>query len=257
MPLIDRLTGHLADAGNPYPALNLLEASLAWSRTHARSPLPAELISDLEAMFGARVVQAEAQTLVDMGALQAAAAGFGLHPQACEPVLRIVDAYREQMRLALDGPDATAGEFALRLAGYLAKQVPGVEVFASRRCRRGAVHEFAWQGARYRLQTAISFVWLPAVVAELVEEKVYLALLGPFSAQRWQILHKYYVHPQFRRLTACFDPWTRQKMNVSRGGLFVYLDWFFRDAYGLKFKIPPDFSLALQHLGLLRFNDER
>ena len=57
--------------------------------------------------------------------------------------------------------------------------------------------------------------------------------------------------------TACYDPWYRQKMNISRGGLFAYVDWFFRDAYGLKFFIPLEFSLAPQDFGLLRFNDEK
>src|SRR5680860_934047 len=60
----------------------------------------------------------------------------------------------------------------------------------------------------------------------------------------------------FWPFTAYLDPWHCRTMNISRGGLFTYFAWFFRDVYGLKFYIPEEFSRSLQSMGLLRWNDE-
>jgi hypothetical protein len=108
--------------------------------------------------------------------------------------------------------------------------------------------------AFYEKQDKIKIVW-PRI--ETAEENRFLALIGPFAALGWQAMIQYYACPSFRRFTACFDPWHRWKMNINRGGLFTYFDWFFRDVYGLKFIIPEEFALSLQDMGLLRRNDER
>jgi len=46
-------------------------------------------------------------------------------------------------------------------------------------------------------------------------------------------------------------------MNISKGGLFAWVDWYFRDIHKGRFMIPGAFSQVLMDLGLMRYNDEK
>jgi hypothetical protein len=239
MALIENLADYL-EKENPFPALNLLEAALVCRR--------------MPGQFDQHIVEQEIRGLSDIGALRRTANGIMLHPEALDPVAGLLNQYKKHLRLSFGSREETAESFLSQLTSYLAEQVPEMMSTAS---QDGLVHEICWQAKKYRLQIALSPAWLPAVAEDLAREQVYLAVFGPFAAQKWNIMHRYYTHPEFRNFTGYFDPWQRLKMNISRGGLFTYFDWFFRDVYGLKFFIPEEFSLALQNFGLLRYNDEK
>jgi len=238
---------------NPYPCLNLLEAAVVCCRRKDNKTIPAALLMDL-AVSGPETAEAEAENLAGLGVLFRTEQGLLLNPQALPNVSELLNQLKNNLQLSLGREEETAEEFMLKLVSYLQEAVPSLIVAES---ADNGEFSLLWQEKKYRLQLALSPVWLPAAAEEASREQTYLALFGPFAAQNWLIMLKYYSYPEFRNFTAYFDPWYRQKMNISRGGLFTFFDWFFRDVYGLKFFIPREFSLALQNMGLLRYNDER
>lgn len=250
-------TEHLEDyleKGNPYPCLNLLESALVCTGRRRGKTIPQPLMEDLCAIFGREEMEAERENLTGMGFLRGTEEGLVLCPECEEPVSGLLDRLKANMRLTLSGDEVTAGAFLGRLASYLQEEVSGL-ILTETFCNGGFAAR--WQERDYRVEPAFSPAWLPAAAEEAAEESRFLALIGPFAALGWQTMTKYYAYPSFRRFTAYFDPWHRRTMNISRGGLFTYFDWFFRDVYGLKFFIPEEFSRALHDMGLLRWNDER
>jgi len=250
-------TEHLEDyleEEKPYPCLNLLESALVCAGRREGKTIPEPLMEDLYAIFGREQMEAERENLTGMGILRGTEEGFLLCPECVEPVSGLLDRLKGNMRLTLSGGEVTAGAFLGRLASYLQEEVSGLiltETFGS------GGFAARWHEREYRVEPAFSPAWLPAAAEEAAEENRFLALIGPFAALGWQTMIKYYAYPPFRRFTAYFDPWHRRTMNISRGGLFTYFDWFFRDVYGLKFSIPEEFARSLHNMGLLRRNDER
>lgn len=253
MLAMDRLAVYL-EGGDPYPCLSLLESALVWAGLGEGKTIPGPLMRDLYATSGREKIEAERENLINMEILRTNEEGFLLCPEYEEPVAGLLGRLKENIRLSLAGREVIAGAFLDRLASYLQEEVfgliltepPGNGGFTAR-----------WQERDYRVALAFSPAWLPAAAEATAGENRFLALVGPFAALGWQTMIKYYACPPFRRFTAYFDPWHCQKMNISRGGLFTYFDWFFRDVYGLKFFIPEAFSHSLHDMGLLRWNDER
>ncbi len=238
---------------NPYPSLNIMESAMVCSKRPDRI-IPGPLLDDLAAMFGRKTVEEEIENLEEMGALIRAERGFSSDAGALPSVTELMEAYKKEMKLELAGKELTAGVFLDELAGYLKREVPFVNVAEN---ADGTSYLLTWKEERYTLQLAFSPAWLPAAAEEAAADRSYIAVFGPFAAQNWSVMFPYYKYPEFRTFTAYYDPWQRQKLNISRGGLFTWFDWFFRDSYGLKFFIPDEFTRQLQDLGLLRYNDEK
>jgi hypothetical protein len=239
---------------DPYPCLNLLELALVCAGLQEGKLIPEPLMEDLYAISGKEKIEAERENLTDMEILYGTKEGFLIRPEYMESVSKLLDRLKGGMQISLAGREMTAGDFLGRLASYLQEQVSGL-ILTETSCSGGFTAR--WQERDYRVEPAFSPAWLPAAAKVAAEGNRFLALMGPFAALGWQVMIKYYAYPSFRRFTACFDPWHRWKMNISRGGLFTYFDWFFRDVFGLKFFIPEEFSRSLQDMGLLRQNDER
>ena len=249
----DRLADYL-EGRDPYPCPNLLESALVCAGLQEGETIPEPLMEDLCAIFGREKIEVVRGNLIDMEIFHKVGEGFLLRPECVESVSGLLDRLKGNMQLSLADREVTAGAFVIRLASYLQEEVSGL-ILTETFCTGGFAAR--WQGREYRVEPAFSPAWLPAAARAAAEGNRFLALIGPFAALGWQTMIKYYASPSFRRFTAYFDPWHRRKMNISRGGLFTYFDWFFRDVYGLKFIIPEDFSRSLQDMGLLRWNDER
>jgi len=239
---------------NPYPCLNLLESAMVCYKWTEGKTIPAPLLEDLYAMFGEKIVEADAENLVIMKVLVRTEHGLLLSPKTLASISSLLGEIKNNLQLPLADKKETARAFLIKFVSYLEKHASNLIVSESKDDLEFAL---LWQGKEYRLQLALSPVWLPVIAENIAETNTYVALFGPFMAQGWQQMIKYYTFAEFRNYTAYFDPWHCQKMNISRGELFTYFDWFLRDVYGLKSFIPQSFSLALQNMGLLRYNDER
>ena len=245
---------------NPYPCLGVLEAALACARYTPEKLIPAPLLQDLAQCYGEYTIRKEIDWLSKQGILT------GLSKKESSAGLRLINIETENsiavflgellssMELQLQDKGMAAGTFLVQMVSYLDKEIPEIILEKSYNPAKYTVY---WQKEKYELQLAASPVWLPVAGGDDEGDHSYLVLFGPFAAQGWETMQKYYAYPQFRNHIAYFDPWNRQKMNISKGGLISYIDWFFRDVYGQKFLIPQPFAEGLHDMSLLRFNDEK
>jgi len=239
---------------NPYPCLSVLESAVVCCRRSGTSMIPAPLLEDIASLHGKETTEKEIKNLEEMAILERTDEGISLNNEVLPLVSDQIRQLKKNLKLTLAGKEQTAGIFLKELVAYLQQKVSELVVAEA---IDGAEYLLVWSGKKYRLQLAFSPAWLPAAAEEAAAENSYVAILGPFVAQNWLKMFRYYEYPEFRNYTAYFDPWCCQKMNISKGGLFTYFDWFFRDNYGLKFFIPDEFIRGLQDIGLLRYNDER
>ncbi len=239
-------------ARNPYPCLNLLESAVVCSERN--TGIPAPLFSDLAGLFGRETMETEMINLEEMEILTRSGDGISLNKEDLPSLIALLNQLKKSLKLTLASREQTAGIFLDRLVAYIGKEIPCLTVTEA---ADGVDYLIAWRGSRFRLQLALSPAWLPAVSDQAAKENCFIAVFGPFAAQNWQKMFRYCEYPAFRNYTAYYDPWHRQKTNISKGGLFPYFDWFFRDEFGSKFFIPAEFSGNLQRIGLLRYNDER
>ncbi|MGI6413191.1 MAG: hypothetical protein ACOXZ5_06020 [Syntrophomonadaceae bacterium] len=254
MVSLEALTDYL-DSGNPFPCLSVLEAALACAQYIPEKSIPEPLLEDLKQCHGKDNISKEIDFLVKLGILvyqgeKENHSGLRLINIETEKIIAdLLDWLLSSAEMQLKDKTITAGTFLEQGVSYLETEIPELRLKA---LKGSTKYILEWQDETYQFQLAFSPIWLPVAAGDY-----YLALFGPFAAQGWEIMHKYYAFPQFRGYIAYYDPWNQQKMNISKGRLLSFVDWFYRDVHGLKFNIPPSFAEGLHHLGLLRYNDER
>ncbi|GAB6173740.1 hypothetical protein JCM15765_32180 [Paradesulfitobacterium aromaticivorans] len=259
MVSLEALTDYLQN-GNPYPCLSVLEAALASARYTPEKLIPEPLLQDLAQCYGEDIIRKEIDWLSKEGILTGQSEKdkvTGLrfvNVETGNSIATLIDQLISSMELQLLDKRMTAETFLVQLVSYLKREISELVLDTSDEPTKYTLY---WQKEKYELQLALSPIWLPVTVGDDREARSHRVLFGPFAAQGWEKMHKYYAYPQFRSYTACYDPWNCQKMNISKGRLFPFVDWFFRDVYGLKFLIPQPFAEALHNIGLLRYNDEK
>lgn len=240
--------------GNPYPCLNILESAVACCQNRRISSIPTALLEDIASIFGVETVEKEIRTLERMSILKSSEEGFSLNEEAFHPINNLIKKLIKDLKITLINKEETVVNFMKNLVSYLERQVPDLVVAE---IVDEIEYMLIWDGTIYQLKLAFSPAWLPVAAEEAALKKSYYGIFGPFAAQNWQRMFSYYRYPEFRNFTAYYDPWYHQKMNISKGGLFSYFDWFFRDIYHLKFTIPDEFTKELQNQSLIRYNDEK
>ena len=249
--LTQRLQGPMA-----YPCLHLLEGAVA-SWNYWTGEIPAELTDDIRAALGNDVVEGEISSLLAMGVLEevntAEAPLLRLKQQYLTDAASRLQSLRCHMELEVGGVPMTAQGYLDQLVQYLQSAVPRliVQEYENETCR------LELEGETYRLQLSFSPFWLPLATEREESEEKYLIVFGPFASQFWEKMYHYCDMEVFRNRVGMYDPWRREKVNLCKGSLPVYIDWFMRDRFESKFSIPPDFCDALHNLGLMRYNDER
>lgn len=237
---------------NPYPCLSLLESGTVCYNLRENKTIPSPLLGDLYSIFGQHIAETALEDLIVIHVLVRTEQGIMLNPEALSSISAILCDLSSNLLLQLDGREETAANFLRKFVSYLKKNESDLIITES----NGSEYIISWQGRVYQLQLAFSPVWLPAAAEQAAQRETFVALFGPFVAQGWYKIIKYYNYPEFRNYTSYFDPWHCQKMSISKGRLLTYYDWFLRDVYGRKCFIPETFSLALKNMGLLRYNDE-
>lgn len=252
MSLIENLCAHL-ETVNPYPCLSILESAIVCYQRFGHARIPNETLVDAYDMYGLEQIKDEINTLYGLGLAEKNGSSLHFKNEILPPMINIVFSFRKSLGQNFQASEANNQSLLRKLTSYLHNMISDLSVESE---IDEVETEVLWNGCIHRLYIAISPVWLPIVADEIAQNNSYLALFGPFAAQNWQQMMRYYAYQDFRNHTAYFDPWNRQKMNISKTGLFTYFDWFFRDIYGMKLIIPYEFSRSLQGLGLLRINDE-
>ena len=239
---------------NPYICFALLESGAVCYQEAEDKIIPPVLMEDLGDIYGQEAAEDAVKCLVGLKALIRTEKGLLINAAEASLISAWLNQLKRDLKLIIHENEERIEEFIFKLISYLKEHTSCLIVSEA---LDNSDFILSWEGKKYWFQLAFSPVWLPAVAEMAAGQNTYVVLIGPFAAQNWQQMIKYYAHPAFRNYTAYFDPWHQQKMNISRCGLLTYFDWFFRDVYGLKFFIPQLFSLSLQDMGLLRYNDER
>ena len=246
-----KITTHLSQ-NNPYVCLNLLESALVCSKRKSGNAIPEKMTEDLNTIFGADQIKNEIEYLEEIDILKNEHGEISIKSIKCDMVHNLLNEMKQTMVLSYPEVTITAGEFLEKLKKYLIDNVENLNVI-SEKTNRLVIN---YDDDIYYIDIAVSPVWLPAAAEMVAQDQDFYGVIGPFSAQSWETMYPYYDHPDFRDYTAYFDPWNFQKMNISKGNLFIYFDRFLRDVFRKKFIIPETFKEALNDMGLLKFNDE-
>ena len=242
------------EGGNTYIRLGILEAMAVWREECPDEAVPEQLRDDMASLFGEKAVKTEQELLLSSGALSRLNGGLILSERFYRRSSDMIDETVSSMQLSFGGECVSADEFLQGLGGYLVREagaIQHIQTCKSRLC-------LTWNDETYDLRIAFSPVWLPAIADRAAGKKIFVAAICPVAALAWEkTMIGYYEYPSFRDHIACYDPWNFYKINISKGGLFTYFDWHFRDTYKSKFWIPDAFSRALFDMGLMRYNDEK
>ncbi|MCL1981907.1 MAG: hypothetical protein FWG53_02285 [Clostridiales bacterium] len=239
-----------------YTGLSILEAMCVWSSECPGEALPEQMHDDMVKMFGLDAVQGERDLLLSTGVITLKNGGTVMDSKFYKPLSSLVNEKALCMQVFFNGIRFPIGEFMSGLGEYLVREAGATK--QEQPCNDNCRLSLTWEDKAYEFRIAFSPVWLPAIADRAAENNMFVAALCPFAALQWEkTMISYYEYPSFRNHTACYDPWNNCKLNISKGGLFTYFDWYLRDAYGSKFSIPGTFSQALFDMGLLRYNDER
>lgn len=240
------LHSYMTQADMPL-CLTLLEGALAMSWQEAA--LPQKLLEEIAARYGAAQTEAAIGGLRTLGVF--AQDAHALSPDSRGAVSALLEELLESMEL--DAQGLSAGEFVARFLSYVQEANPEIEqlpdsAFGGRVLR--------WDDKKTCVRLAFSPLCMPAAADYFSQAECHLLAIGPFAAQDWESLYPYFDFPEYRDWVALFDPWSCRKLNISKGNLSGFMDWFFRDAFQKRFYVPETFPDAIHSLGLLRFDDE-
>jgi len=241
---------------DPYPCLHLLEASVASRELCTDGAIPKELIRDLKCVLGDSVVEKVLAYFLKLHVFDEIGKGENRDVRLVEKMQTSIESLLRQLRCSLELEDAgvfrTAGEYLDRLIEYILSSDKDISVVEGNK----GDYLMMSEGKIYRLFLTLSPFWLPLTAEKDPQAKSFIAF-GPFASQSWDDLYPYYALNEFRSRIALYDPWNGQKLCLCKGRLPVYIDWFYRDQYRRRFRIPVGFCESLNHMGLLRYNDER
>jgi hypothetical protein len=103
-----------------------------------------------------------------------------------------------------------------------------------------------WRSETSRVELRNGFV----AVERLVGDDPTL-LIGDTEEQRAGLLQRFLDTPDLRTRVAIFDPLRLEKIGIVRSSVFVYFEWFLRDAYGVKVLPSPEFTQGLIDRGVI------
>lgn len=229
--------------------VTLLESAIFCAQWGQDAALPVPILQNIARLYGKTETESVCADFTSLGLLTDAIA---LAPEYAAFAVHLLTQLVGGMELRIGEKRETVGAFQTSMMDYLQTNAEGM--WAEKTNQLGYCVQ--WNDKRYLIQLAFSPVWLPVAADYATRANTFCAFIGPFAAQQWESLYPYYEYPDFRDHTACFDPWSQRKMNISKGGLFTYCDWFFRDVYGQRFMIEDDFKKTLHDTGLLRYDDE-
>ena len=136
----------------------------------------------------------------------------------------------------------TQGELLDAFTGHCDGELDDVEVVESTPVSLVA----RWRSETSRLELRNGFVG----VERLVGDDPTL-LIGDTEEQRAGLLELFLDTPDLRTRVGIFDPLRLEKIGIVRSSIFVYFEWFLRDAYSVKVLPSPEFTQGLIDRGVI------
>jgi hypothetical protein len=136
----------------------------------------------------------------------------------------------------------TQGEVLAAFARHCADELDDVEVVEATAVRLVA---------RWRRETATLELRCGAVGCERLAGEQPTLLLADLDGDVATLIERFASEPALRGSLALLDLARLEKINTVRSSVFVYLEWFLRDAYGVKLLTSAEFTQGLIARGVI------
>ena len=153
-----------------------------------------------------------------------------------------VAAARREGRFLWGGEEHTYGEVFDAFAEHCAAELDDVEVVE----RTADVLVARWRRETSRLELRAGFVGIRALASD--EPTMLLGEVGEDDAS---LVDAYLDDSELRARVAVCDLDRLERLGAVRSSVFVYLEWFLRDAYGVKLLPNPRFTHGLIERGII------
>jgi hypothetical protein len=133
----------------------------------------------------------------------------------------------------------TQGEILDAFAAYCRDELDEVEVLESAASRL----ELGWRRERSAIELRLGYAF-----CERLAENGPVMLLGPIGPKA---VERFLEDEGLRSRVALLDLARLEKIAAVRSSIFVYLEWFLRDAYGVKILPESGFTSGLVERGII------
>jgi hypothetical protein len=134
------------------------------------------------------------------------------------------------------------GEVLAAFADHCEGELEDVEVLE----RRDDLLVARWRRETSRLELRAGFAGL-----EHLASSTPTVLLGDIESDEERILQAFLDDADLRSRLAICDLGRLERIGAVRSSIFVYLEWFLRDAYGVKLQPSPRFTQGLIDRGVI------
>jgi hypothetical protein len=150
-----------------------------------------------------------------------------------------VDALRRDRTIEWATQTLTQGEILDAFAAYCRDELDDVEVLDSRPSRLA----LAWRRERSTIELRLGYAF-----CERLAEEGPVLLLGPIGPRA---VERFLDDEVLRSRVAILDLARLEKIAAVRSSVFVYLEWFLRDTYGVKILPESAFTSGLVGRGII------
>ena len=133
----------------------------------------------------------------------------------------------------------TQGDVLDAFAAYCETELDDVEVLE----HTPLLLSLGWRRERSTIELRAGLAFCDRLAGE--GPALLLAPIGPKAVER------FLADPALRARVALLDLARLEKIAAVRSSIFVYLEWFLRDAYGVKILAEPEFTRGLVGQGII------
>jgi hypothetical protein len=159
-----------------------------------------------------------------------------------DSALALLEERRRGRRIEWATHTLTQGELLDAFAGHCDRELDEVEVVE----RRGDLLVARWRRETSRIELRAGFVGFEELVSETPT-----MLLGDVERDEERLVAAFLGDDGLRSRLAICDLARLERLGTVRSSVFVYLEWFLRDAYGVKLQASSAFTQGLIEKGVI------
>jgi hypothetical protein len=166
----------------------------------------------------------------------------GLDDAAPDEAAALLAAARRERRFRWGGQELTYGDVLDAFAAHCDAELDDVDVVE----RTDEVLVARWRRETSRLELRAGFVGIRALAS--IEPTM---LLGEVAEDEDRLVTAFLDDAELRARLAVCDLDRLERLGAVRSSVFVYLEWFLRDVYGVKLLPSPRFTHGLIERGVI------
>jgi hypothetical protein len=159
-----------------------------------------------------------------------------------ERAVALLDEWRGAREIEWATHTVTQSELLDAFAAHCASELDEVDVLE----RRGDLFVARWRRETSRIELRAGFVGVEGLVSETPT-----MLLGSIEGDEERLVTAFVGDDRLRSRLAICDLARLERLGTVRSSVFVYLEWFLRDAYGVKLLPSSAFTQGLIDKGVI------